>query len=490
VHQHLHSLCNQAAESDPVRLDQKVIHAEPRKIYDSFRNPNDDSETGLPGHVLAHFVPREFDFEDTASRNEAEVLRLCREVLSSETATDQSVADLWDELLRFVQTLRTTGGEATREKLAAKLRLKFKLCDDPCDTAEWSRIRNFSDGWLNEIDTAFPGGLTIPRSKEQRSLRALLKKGRALPVLGETGSGKSASLKMVGTELAQGGAEVVWVKAERFSELLNAVPKFTEVCRRTRKNAGLLIFDALEGCYAGEAHKVIAQTITELTSAPETPWQIVLICQTPEWSRVALPLAKYLATSPVLTKHFEFTELSKDDFALVCAAHPSVARLSRQPHLRRMLAVPKMLDILLGGQLTENRLLASEADLVDWWWEQQVRGANAIAPEERVARQLAARMADELCTELPPDVVSGSEDSTNTLVHHRVLHLTREGRLSFHHDLLADWSRVKHLLSLGDEVVAFVIEGRIHERNIGEVVFFIFVSAACRYCGVFRPKCS
>jgi hypothetical protein len=198
---------------------------------------------------------------------------------------------------------------------------------------------------------------------------------------------------MVGTELMQSGAEVVWVKAERFAELLKAVPNFAEVCGRTRKNAGLLIFDALEGCYEAEAHKIIAQTITELTSAPETPWQIALICQTPEWSRVALLLTKYLATSSVLTKRVEFTELSKEDFALVCAAHPSVARLSRQPHLRRVLALPKMLDILLGGQLTENRLLASEADLVDWWWDQQVRGANAIAAEERVARQLAARMA-------------------------------------------------------------------------------------------------
>jgi hypothetical protein len=121
-----------------------------------------------------------------------------------------------------------------------------------------------------------------------------------------------------------------------------------------------------------------------------------------------------------------------------------------------------MLDILLGGQLTENRLLASEADLVDWWWDQQVRGANAIAAEERVARQLAARMADELCTELPPDAVTGSEAPTSALVRNRVLRLTRDGRIRFHHDLLADWSRVKHLLSLGDTVVVFM---RVHAEN-------------------------
>jgi hypothetical protein len=332
VHQHLHSLCNQAAESDPLRLDQKVIHAEARKIYDSFRNPNDNNETGLPGHVLARLVPREFDFEDNASRDEAVALDLCREALSPDTATGQNATDLWDELLQMVQTLRITGGEITREKLTAKLRIKFRLRDDPFDIPAWARIRDFSKAWLNEIDTTLPGGLTIPRIDELQSLRANLEKGRAMPVLGETGSGKSASVKMVGTELEQSGVEVVWIKSERFAELLKSVPNFIEVCRRTRKNNGFLVFDALEGCYEAEALKVIAQAITELASTAETPWQIILICQTPEWSRVVTSLTNHLATGSVMKPHFEFAELSKNDFALVCAAHPSVARLSNQAH--------------------------------------------------------------------------------------------------------------------------------------------------------------
>lgn len=462
VHQHLHSLCNQAIESDPARLDQKVVHAEPRKIYDSFRNPNDTSEAGLPGHILAHFVSREFDFEDTASRDAAEALRLCREVLSLDTANDQSAADLWNALLLIAQTLRTTGGEVTREKLATKLRPRFKLRDDPCDETEWSRIRNFSNAWLSEIDTALPGGFTIPRVKELQLIRGKLVKGRVLPLLGETGLGKSALVKLLALEFVHSGAEVVWMKADRFDELCRAIPKFVQVCRRTRRDQGLIVFDAVEGCYEATKLKAISQTIQELTSDQETSWHVVLTCQTPGWDRVLLSLIKHLGETPVLMKHLEFTELSDEDFAQVCGRYPSVARLAEQAHLSRVLKSPKMLDVLLGGQLAEDRVLVSEADMVEWWWEKQVRGANAISAEERVACNLAIRMADELCTELPPDAVAGSEEATKNLARNRVLRITGDRRLKFQHDLLADWSRVMHLRSLGTGAVTFM---RTHAQN-------------------------
>lgn len=121
-----------------------------------------------------------------------------------------------------------------------------------------------------------------------------------------------------------------------------------------------------------------------------------------------------------------------------------------------------MLDVLLTGQLAEDRTLAGEADLVDWWWEQQVRGSQRLTAEENVARQLAARMADELSTEVSPETVRGAEEAADNLLRKSVLRRTRDGRLSFDHDLLADWSRVMHLRSLGEDSLAFMRE---HTEN-------------------------
>jgi hypothetical protein len=82
----VNTLCQQARELEPTRLDEKVIHRAQRKIYDSFRNPNVQGDAGLPGHVLGRLILREFDFEKTASRDEAEALRLCREILRPHVA--------------------------------------------------------------------------------------------------------------------------------------------------------------------------------------------------------------------------------------------------------------------------------------------------------------------------------------------------------------------------------------------------------------------
>jgi hypothetical protein len=72
VRDHVHTLCRQAREMDPNRLDEKVIHGGIRKIYESFRHPSLAEVQGLPGAVLARFFVREFDFEALASRDTAE----------------------------------------------------------------------------------------------------------------------------------------------------------------------------------------------------------------------------------------------------------------------------------------------------------------------------------------------------------------------------------------------------------------------------------
>ena len=65
VHSVLNQLCRQAGEEErPLRLDEKITDQKHRKIYNSFRHATDKGETGLPWHVLARLIPREFDFEN------------------------------------------------------------------------------------------------------------------------------------------------------------------------------------------------------------------------------------------------------------------------------------------------------------------------------------------------------------------------------------------------------------------------------------------
>ncbi len=461
VFDQINTLCRQARELEPERLEEKTIHEKTRKIYESFTNGATKDETGLPGIALKNFIVRQFDFEAVSSRSEAEAVQLCRELLATDSRTDGEAKRLWQELLTISDELRISGGAVTRDRLVAKLRNKFQLLDDPTDVAAWSKIRRFSLEALDEIKVTLTGGLSLPRTQQYDLLTTAFKKSKACTVLGDSGFGKSALVKKFAAEREAVGDEVIWLKAERIAALRAAVPDVQEVAQRTRHSAGLLIIDAIEGCYDSSALAQVARLIKFLVS-DDSVWRVIITCQTPEWARVSSALTKELGSHPVLTERVDCGPLSEDDFMLVRASSTSVDLLAQKPALRPLLRSPQMLDVLLTGQLAENRDLAGEADLVEWWWEKQVRGGKQIAAEERVARQLANKMADGLCSELPLDSVSGAEEAASKLIQNRVLKRTPQGLLRFDHDLLADWSRVMHLKSLGEQTLTFI---RAHTEN-------------------------
>lgn len=462
AHTQLNSLCRQARETDVLRLERKIVHQDhqdARKIYESFRHPHDSTDNSLPGHILAHLIPREFDFEDNASRDEAEALRLCREILHPSTATDKFAIELWNAMLGIAESLRVAGGNTTCERLAAKLRPKFQLRDDPSDEAAWTRIRECSLRWIGEIEMTLPHGLVLPRSMEVGTLIRELMSFKGLHVLGESGLGKSALVKAAITSLPEGASEIVWIKTEHVGQI--KMGEFVEIAQRTRRKFAVLVFDAMESCYDADALRTIGKTIATLTDEDDSPWHIILICQTQQWSRISQELTKFLLGHAALTKRIDPT-LSSEDFTLVCQNSPSVARLATQPHLHRLLALPKILDVLMTLELSKEQSLAGEADLVEWWWRQQVCGQQAAAVEEQVAKQFASTMADELRTELPRSAADSFEQAASTLQKRGVLRLTINGGFRFSHELFADWSRVMQLRSLGDDLFTFM---RAHAEN-------------------------
>jgi hypothetical protein len=454
----LNQLCRQAREEDRAeRLDEKIKDAKHRKIYESFRHKTDTGPSGLPWHVLRCLVPREFDFENAASRSEQAAISLSREILDPSRANGDTPTDLWKELLDIARQLRDVGGSATRDSLRGRLRNKFLLRDDPSDSAAWQSIRALTQEWLEQIETTLPGGLNFPRTALAGELKNTLAAYRGCHVLGESGLGKSALVKTAAVNaVATARAEVVWIKSEQFARLLTKVPDFEQVLLRTKSSSGWLIFDALEACYEDGVFKRIAETIAALTANTNSRWKIVLICQTPDWSRVSRRLVREIAGHDALSKRVECGGLEPDDMKLASAASSSVRRLALQSRLQRILSSPKVLDLLLSAQLAEQIPIAGEADLIQWWWDEQVRQGQQFAEEEKVARNAAVKMAQALTTELSPDAIEGPATAVESLLNNRVLRRTRDGRLRFDHDLLADWSRVMHLRTLGDGLFAFM----------------------------------
>lgn len=322
---------------------------------------------------------------------------------------------------------------------------------------KWIRIRQSAGEWLNQIHTTLSSGFELPRADETAALKKAYEKGAGAHVLGESGSGKSALLKQLATNV-QDESELVWIKAEHFSDLRNEIPNIADILLNTDRPSGLLILDSLENCYKPEEIESIGRFVAAVAGGEGSTWKAFLSCQTPSWSRVSNHLWRSLAGHAVLTERVECGRLSDSDFRLVRATVPAIEKLAREPRLACFLRLPKTLDLLLRNEPDLSRLSIGEPDVVEWWWDEQVKAGKAFSGEEGIARNLAMHFADSLTSEASPDVVAHDHEATDLLIKRQILSRTEDGRIRFDHDLLADWARVMHLRSLGSDVLAFMRE--------------------------------
>lgn len=322
---------------------------------------------------------------------------------------------------------------------------------------KWALIKQSSEEWLAQIHTALPNGIELPRAAEAAALDKTHKERAGGHVLGESGLGKSALLKQLANRV-QDDSEVVWIKAEHFSELQASVPDLAYLLLETGRPSGLLVIDSIENCYTPESIDAVGRFVASVAGPAESTWKVLISCQTPSWSRVSMHLLRSLGGHDVLAQRIECGRLSDSDFRLVLDAVPKIQKLAHQPRLGRFLRSPKMLDLLLRNEPDLSRLSVGEADVIEWWWEEQVKSGKGFSGEEGIARALATYLADSLAGEASPDIVAHDHEATDTLIRRQILTRTVDGRIRFDHDLLADWARVMHLRSLGPDVLTFIRE--------------------------------
>jgi len=453
----IHTLCLQARNANQLDhcLAAKVSSERQRAILDSFAAPDDTTKAGSPEQVFSRFVFREFDFEASVSSSDNYAVSLCRQALTPIASTDPIPEKLWHELQHLAQELRVSGGSIGRAELVAKLRPLFSLTDDPMDQAVWAPVRQKTKMWLSEVNNALPDGLVLPRKELADAILKSLQPGKITILTGQSGSGKSAALKSHFEHTFPDSCEMVWIKAEKCITLTDETPAFVDTLRRTRKPTGILVIDALDGCFDPTAFVRIASIVLALTTSENSPWRVVLTCQTMEFPRVRCQLAGKLF-SILSCEMVECGDLSENDMGLVYKKHPHIGRMIRQsPTLAPVLCNPKILDLVLRGTLAEGRPIADEADIADWWWKEQVKGGQPFAIEESILADLAERMAEDLSSETAHDPNPNHVQALNKLIKAGVLHTTSTERVRFGHDLFADWTRVRriHPLSTADALV-------------------------------------
>jgi hypothetical protein len=429
----------------------------------------------LDAHFKAHAVPAnaatafaafelvELDMADFERSEPAAGRQLCAELLHD--PSDANVSGLWQALVAVAQEQKHIRGFLDLERVLVAVRHRFRLKAYPHDAPDWEIIGSESRGQLELVKETI-AGVVVPRAAAKQTVSAAVKVHPITAVVGPSGCGKSSLVKQW---LPESDYPVqVWTKASAWPRpdagnlaavlgldglKLDLAGLFTRVT-----GPGLLVIDAAEACVENP-HLAQLERLLALAQPknPESPWRVVLLVRTEDWTALRLGLAR---KAPDLVIHVEpLGDFEPVDVAVVTRAVPGLGPLVRQPRLETVLRKAKILSLvaehLHAGGTMDPKDVAGESHLAQWWWTARVRTGKNAALRARAMEALAGKQAEHVQHAVrESDIDSTLLPALAELTHDGIC-VSRGDAVAVQHDLYTDWTRLQLLIREGDKWIDY-----------------------------------
>ncbi|NMN77678.1 hypothetical protein AF70_00032420 [Pseudomonas sp. KD5] len=437
------------------RIDASARH---RRVFNSIRTPGTQhgvipelAETiALIGRLEVHPV----DFQLNPSNSMAHAHYRCRMALLSESDTEAK--NLWESLVQRAMEARLGNGAIELSELLQLLGGRFALKAHPSISATWSRLMLFTSDHRAGIETALPGGNCLARPSEHLQLSTALASKPGCIVLGDSGVGKSALVKLV---LDQDFADTtqIWLGPETLASALSDAERsamgldcpLTETFIRSPGNKKILVLDSaerLDSSSLSRLEKLIRELVTQTDD--DRPWRIVFIAQTIGFEAQSQPLAittfwpkvmvQALSNASVQSALANVTPLrwiANDDEIL-----PLLANLRT---LGWVIASASSFVEGISGELT------STATIADRLW---LRWTGGRAQLQRLMIRLAEREASFERSFAISELDGADASAFDTRSNQVPLIVNARNRIEFQHDLASDWARYQRLKEIADDI--------------------------------------
>ena len=479
----VHTLLARAREQDPADLGLDLnregrANDRMRGLYKSAVCPvdlaNGKSEL-MPGRLLRRVLWLSFDLEHTPSERRRVAKQLCQDVLCSGMPADADT--LWEALKEISWKLRKSSGDIDRARLVGLLRSKFRLSDFPDHRADWERLSEDAQAWINRVRTTIGGSVELPWNNERASIHKAFSQSQSVVLIGESGAGKTG---IAGAEarsaLARG--PILWAAPQRLDTWtlakwrsgLGLVYSLSELASAVPKAEALLVLDSLDRLYSVDAFDAVAELIrvTQI-GQPESPWRMLVTCTPEAWGRVQSELTSRQVQLEVMSV-VNVTSPAPEELDKVWKAFPELALLKDREHIAPILR-PKVLDLLATNRsILGDATRFGESDVARLFWDREVAPQDQGVGRAHAARRLAILLADRLRPALLEssvlDTLDGvSPDALDALEHDRIL-VRVGGTISFAHDLYADWVRAQ---TLRDEAESGTLAAFLSARTTSPV---------------------
>jgi len=469
----LEGLLGKARAQDPIQLSRRIdregyISIEAKKIFESFSCPQELADKhSIDKSTIAELLRcvdhLDFDFEHTSSRRISDAISILRGILESSSLNEAK--NLWNKLCTIARETRTQGGCIDLGSLVGKLRKIYRLKNFPDHVPIWKMIKQKTRDEIGLIPDKIANSVFIDRKNKVEEIIQKLDKHSIVVLLGESGCGKTVIEKTIADSKIE-THKVVWINTETLS-IMNDLPS-RDILEVIPDGMAFLIIDGLDRFYSDSQFKQVALLLKSCClNIANSPWKIIMSCQPEEWARVQSSLSKLNVRTD-----FELITLKNptdEDLAPVWQEFPLLKNLSLQIHLRQFLFKPKVLDLFASKMQTDgafdskalndtinNCSRVGESHLISWYWEQEIRNGTDGLRKSVVLKHIAEKLADEFVTNIPSADFSSDELSViGDLVNRRIL-VSRNDKISFEHDLIADWARLRILLGKCPNIYEYI----------------------------------
>jgi hypothetical protein len=425
-----------------------------KKILDSIVAPLEPG-TGLASdedlvRFIRHLLVIPTDFDTASSKDEAAAIGACRRLLVSGKLDEGR--DLWDALIKATNRARLGNGTIELSSLWSTLRTQFSLNDHPDFVGPWKALHAITGDYVAGLSLKLPNGFALPREPVRKKLAQALKGSRIIVLYGDSGAGKSALAKAtLNAEFPE--MNQVWLGAESAEIASSDVQRnsiglsqpLLPTLQATSHRTNILVLDAVER-FPGEVlrrlNPVTATLVKNLSDdGPEPVWRILVVTQT---QAHAEGLSVLLGGVPA--EHVELEPLPLDDVKAALRSTNHLRWIASErgtvEALTNLRALAWVMEAETQFQVANPEPFLSPTALADRLWRFWTNGNLAL---QSIMMRLGTRDA-EFEHSLPLSQMDPAEaaalDSRPTQLPVRI---STFNRVSFQHDLAADWARFQRL---------------------------------------------
>ncbi|HKV12711.1 MAG TPA: ABC transporter ATP-binding protein [Thermoanaerobaculia bacterium] len=466
------NLLSQATVGDPHelarRFSSKSVSKIARDLFASLHCPNDLEGSGRCTSIetvrlLRRIRVLHFDFRSEPSKDFARAVEVCRKALAS-GSFDQAI-DLWERLVGIADE-RRAGGSMDLRSLLGELRDRFQLVALPDYRQDWERLARASKDGLEKVKESLGSSLTLLRFEWLEKIGKHLMPGRHLLLVGASGAGKSALVKIACRRWQKG--PVLWLDSTiadvpglfALEQRLQLRSSLANLLRDT-PSQGLLVLDALE-TWSPQALGVAAGLLEICVTLPH--WSVILTTR-PDHPRQLLPNLKTRAGLPSDFESLQVPPLEDQELWEAREALTGLRLLFLRPDLKELLRNLKVLDWLATESASREGPEAPSwmraPDVIDGLWEHWGGTGDDSRLRGELLKKLALREAENLRSGVGSSELGPEELKALRGLEKIELLKVRDEQVFFQHELAGDWARLRVLVerarrsSFTEELAAF-----------------------------------